>query len=232
MGEKRVSSFYISSDFNPSGAGRKSKPQNGQHDLRFMLPMAIKCNHCGEYMFAGTKVNSRKELCYGEFYLGIAVYRIYLHCKSCYSEITIKTDPQNSDYLVEKGATRHFEPFREIQKKMVEEEKEKHSGSAIYQVEESAVDQKREMNQQDELMRLEMRSLRRKKPRISDIRRIHREESVLNSNLSTEDKIKINEFEGKKEEEFIEKSSKIMHIHGFGDNRWKKTSLLIDDSDD
>ena len=64
MGERRVQSSYIPSDFDPSRVGRRSKPINGQHDVRFMLPMSIQCKNCGDYMFQGTKANGRKELCY------------------------------------------------------------------------------------------------------------------------------------------------------------------------
>ena len=38
----------------------------------------------------------------------------------CSAEITFKTDPKNTDYAVEHGASRNFEPWRE--EKAVEEE--------------------------------------------------------------------------------------------------------------
>jgi len=66
-----------------------------------MLPMSIKCNKCNQYLYIGTKFNMRKETVLNETYLEIAIFRFYLKCTYCYSEITFKTDPKNSDYIVE-----------------------------------------------------------------------------------------------------------------------------------
>ena len=62
---------------------------------------------------AGTKFNSRKEDAAGEDYLGVQVYRFYFKCTRCSAELVMKTDPKNSDYTVEAGATRNYEPWRD-----------------------------------------------------------------------------------------------------------------------
>ena len=51
----------------------------------------------------------------GEEYLGIKIFRFYIRCTMCAAEITFKTDPKNSDYSAEHGATRNTEPWREEQ---------------------------------------------------------------------------------------------------------------------
>lgn len=61
----------------------------------------------------GTKFNSRKEDAAGEEYLGIQIIRFYFKCPRCSAELAMKTDPKNSDYTVEAGATRNYEPWRD-----------------------------------------------------------------------------------------------------------------------
>jgi hypothetical protein len=68
-----------------------------------MLPMTVMCNTCGNYIVKGTKFNSRKEDVIGEDYLGITIFRFYFRCTRCSAEIAMKTDPKNSDYVVETG---------------------------------------------------------------------------------------------------------------------------------
>ena len=48
----------------------------------------------------------RKETVKNEDYLGIPIYRLYLKCLICYSEMSMKTDPKNHDYIMEHGADR------------------------------------------------------------------------------------------------------------------------------
>lgn len=117
--------------------------------IRFMMPMSVRCNSCGEYIYRGKKFNARKETVDGEEYLGIRVHRFYVRCPSCSSEFTIKTDPQNTDYIAELGASRNFEPWKE-EKATVEEakqdreEEEKHD--AMKALENRTKDSKREID--------------------------------------------------------------------------------------
>lgn len=64
-------------------------------------------------VLAGTKFNSRKEDAAGEDYLGIQVFRFYFKCPRCSAELVMKTDPRNSDYVVEAGASRNYEPWKD-----------------------------------------------------------------------------------------------------------------------
>ena len=193
MGERKPACHYIPPDFDPAKPNRRSKPQNGQHQVRFMLPFSIQCDNCGDYMFQGTKANSRKELAYNEFYLGTNVYRVYLHCKSCYAEIIIKTDPKNCDYIVEKGATRHFEPWRDLQVAHALEEKRRMRGSVIEQVEAKQVDTQRELDQLRELERLRATSNKQAKVNLDTV--IKSTEKEMEFTLTEDDKKKLEEFD-------------------------------------
>ncbi|KAG4971655.1 hypothetical protein JHK85_038076 [Glycine max] len=149
MGERKVLNKYYPPDFDPSKLPRARRPKNQQIKVRMMLPMSIRCNTCGNYIYKGTKFNSRKEDVIGETYLGIQIFRFYFKCTKCSAEVTMKTDPQNSDYIVESGATRNFEPWRaedEETDKMKEKREAEEMGDAMKSLENRTLDSKREMD--------------------------------------------------------------------------------------
>ncbi|KAL6597798.1 hypothetical protein ACP70R_037370 [Stipagrostis hirtigluma subsp. patula] len=78
---------------------------------RLRLPMILRCNACNEPHTRGTRLIAFKEdLTAGERHLSaVKVFRFYFRCTSCSAEIAYKTDPENSDYIVEAGATRQLE---------------------------------------------------------------------------------------------------------------------------
>ena len=53
-------------------------------------PPLYRCLTCGNYVYKGKKFNARKEDAKGEKYLGIQIYRFYIRCPQCLSEITFK----------------------------------------------------------------------------------------------------------------------------------------------
>ncbi|CAL5350720.1 unnamed protein product [Camellia sinensis] len=112
MGERKVLNKYYPSNFDPAKIPKRRQPKNQQMKVRMMLPMSIRCGTCSNYIYKGTKFNTRKEDVICETYLGIQIFRFYFKCTKCSAELTIKTDPQNSDYVVESGASRNFEPWR------------------------------------------------------------------------------------------------------------------------
>ncbi|BAT96265.1 hypothetical protein LR48_Vigan02g045300 [Vigna angularis] len=149
MGERKVLNKYYPPDFDPSKLPRARRPKNQQIKVRMMLPMSIRCNTCGNYIYKGTKFNSRKEDVIGETYLGIQIFRFYFKCTKCSAEVTMKTDPQNSDYIVESGATRNFEPWRaedEEADKMKQKRDAEEMGDAMKSLENRTLDSKREMD--------------------------------------------------------------------------------------
>lgn len=149
MGERKVLNKYYPPDFDPAKIPRRRQPKNQQIKVRMMLPMSIRCGTCGNYIYKGTKFNSRKEDVIGETYLGIQIFRFYFKCTKCSAEITFKTDPQNSDYIVESGASRNYEPWR-AEDEVIDEEKKKRNaeemGDAMKSLENRTLDSKREMD--------------------------------------------------------------------------------------
>ena len=149
MGERKVLNKYYPPDFDPAKISRRRKPKNQQIKVRMMLPMSIRCSTCGNYIYKGTKFNSRKEDVIGETYLGIPIFRFYFKCTKCSAEIAIKTDPQNSDYVVETGATRNFEPWRGEDEEIDNQKKKRDAeemGDAMKSLENRTLDSKKEMD--------------------------------------------------------------------------------------
>ena len=60
----------------------------------------FRCNTCGEYIYKGKKFNSRQEVAKNETYLGLKIFRFYIKCPKCVSEITFKVKSKNSFYLL------------------------------------------------------------------------------------------------------------------------------------
>merc|ERR1719356_1129470 len=49
-------------------------------------------------------------------HLGLRIYRFYIKCTACLGEISFRTDPANTDYVLEAGATRNFEALAKAEK--------------------------------------------------------------------------------------------------------------------
>lgn len=139
-----------------------------------MAPFSLKCTTCGEFIYKGRKFNARKETT-DEKYLNIAIYRFYIRCTRCSSEITFKTDPKNMDYVCERGAKRNFEPWREASKaeqnesveetldrleKEENEDMEQEERDKMMELEGKMQDSKREMAVADALDEIRMRNAR------------------------------------------------------------------------
>ena len=170
MGERKVLNKYIPPDFDPSKIPRGTRKGGKRNEMkvRMMLPMSICCNTCGNYIMKGTKFNSRKEDALGEDYLGIQIFRFFFRCNRCSAEITMKTDPQNSDYTVERGASRNYEPWRDkaTQEDEAEREREEEEeGNAMAALENRTKESKREMDIMAALD--EMRSLNSRNAKVT-----------------------------------------------------------------
>ncbi|PGH01392.1 hypothetical protein AJ79_07933 [Helicocarpus griseus UAMH5409] len=178
MSERKVLTKYYPPDFDPSLITRTPKHLRPSGPklltVRLMAPFSLKCTTCGEYIYKGRKFNARKETT-EEKYLNIPIYRFYIRCTRCSSEITFKTDPKNMDYACERGAKRNFEPWREAKGDEVNEtvdetldrlereegeKEEREERDKMMELEEKMQDSKREMAVADALDEIRTRNAR------------------------------------------------------------------------
>ena len=126
MGERKVLNKYYPPDFDPAKLPKLELTKDRQYVVRLMAPFTMRCLTCGNYVYKGKKFNSRKETSVGEKYLGIQIYRFYIRCPQCLSEISFKTDPKNTDYVIDNGAYRTFQAERiaEMEEERVVQERE------------------------------------------------------------------------------------------------------------
>ena len=109
---------------------------------------------CGNFFHIETNFNMRKETVLDQDYLGIKIFRFYFKCSRCHAEIAMRTDPKQHDYVCESGASRNYEPWRDIEhaervmkaKSQMEDETD-----AMKRVEKKGFNSKREMEILDAL---------------------------------------------------------------------------------
>jgi len=149
MGERKVQCKYFPPDFDPKLLPKRHSFKDEQIKVRVMLPFTVCCSCCGEFIYKGTKFTSRKEDVPDEDYLGLRIFRFYIKCPNCLQEIVFKTDPKNSDYALEVGGTRNFEPWKqseEIESLMKTEREHEEKGDAMKALENRTLECKREMD--------------------------------------------------------------------------------------
>lgn len=154
MSERKVLIKYYPPDFDHSKLKKVTRARDKQDNVRMMLPMSVRCDTCGHFLYIGTKFNMRKETVLDEDYLGIKIFRFYFKCSRCHAEIAMKTDPKQHDYVCESGASRNYEPWRDIKhaervlkaKSQLEDDQD-----AMKRVEKKGFNSKREMEILDAL---------------------------------------------------------------------------------
>lgn len=154
MGERKVLNKYYPPDFDPAKLPKLEITKERQYVVRLMAPFTMRCLTCGNYVYKGKKFNSRKETAIGEKYLGIQIYRFYIRCPQCLSEISFKTDPENTDYVVDNGAYRTFQAERIAEmeeERVVQEKEEDEANNPMLALENRTKDSRREMDVLDAL---------------------------------------------------------------------------------
>lgn len=117
----------------------------------------MKCNTCGDYISKAKKFNARKETIEDESYLNLKIFRFYIKCPQCMSEITFKTNLETSDYEMEFGAHRCFDALRLAMMQAddeVEREKEEEKLNPMKLLENRTKQSKEEMEEIEKLTRL------------------------------------------------------------------------------
>ncbi|XP_019953521.2 splicing factor YJU2 [Paralichthys olivaceus] len=157
MSERKVLNKYYPPDFDPSKIPKLKLPKDRQYVVRLMAPFNMRCKTCGEYIYKGKKFNARKETIQNELYMGLPIFRFYIKCTRCLAEITFKTDPVNTDYAMEHGATRNFQAeklIEEEEKRIQQEREEEELNNPMKVLENRTKDSKMEMEVLENLQEL------------------------------------------------------------------------------
>ncbi|XP_068435961.1 splicing factor YJU2 [Clinocottus analis] len=157
MSERKVLNKYYPPDFDPAKIPKLKLPKDRQYVVRLMAPFNMRCKTCGEYIYKGKKFNARKETVMNELYMGLPIFRFYIKCTRCLAEITFKTDPENTDYAMEHGATRNFQAEKmveEQEKRVVQEREEEELNNPMKVLENRTKDSKMEMEVLENLQEL------------------------------------------------------------------------------
>jgi len=154
---------YYPPDFDPSKIPKSKEKRNATFAIRLMAPCNMRCTTCGEYIYKGRKFNARKEDVDDMNYLGLRIYRFYIKCTACVSEICFRTDPETTDYVLEAGATRNFEALKKAEDQAdreAEARKEELENNPMKLLEERTAASKNEMEVAESLE--ELRELNRR----------------------------------------------------------------------
>ncbi|XP_053559119.1 splicing factor YJU2 isoform X2 [Bombina bombina] len=215
MSERKVLNKYYPPDFDPSKIPKLRLPKDRQYVVRLMAPFNMRCKTCGEYIYKGKKFNARKETVQCEQYLGLPIFRFYIKCTRCLAEITFKTDPENTDYAMEHGATRNFQAeklIEEEEKRFQKEREEEELNNPMKVLENRTKDSKMEMEVLENLQ--ELKDLNQRQANVDF-------ESMLERYRETEEEMR------KRQEDEDEQEMRAMLAEA-----QKKRSLVDSDSDE
>ncbi|XP_019863281.1 PREDICTED: coiled-coil domain-containing protein 94-like, partial [Amphimedon queenslandica] len=90
MGERKVLNKYYPPDLENFKLPKLNPNRCKQYVVRLMIPFTMRCKTCGNHIYHGKKFNARKETVEGEKYLGMPIFRFYIRCPVCLSEISFK----------------------------------------------------------------------------------------------------------------------------------------------
>ncbi|GJN93474.1 hypothetical protein Rhopal_006531-T1 [Rhodotorula paludigena] len=88
---------------------RAHKIDQGILVVRFELPYNIWCGHCNAHVGQGVRYNAEKQKV-GNYY-STPIYAFRFKCHLCSGRVEIRTDPQNTRYVVTEGARQKNEEW-------------------------------------------------------------------------------------------------------------------------
>ena len=156
MADRKVLNKYYPPDFDPTKLPRLRINPVKTFVVRIMAPFNMRCKTCGEYIYKGKKFNSKKEDVLDMDYLGLKIFRFFIKCTRCLAEISFRTDPENTDYVCEQGATRNFQAhdFAEQEEKRMAKQEEEDEANPMKALEKRTKESKNEMDVIDALEEL------------------------------------------------------------------------------
>jgi len=228
MGERKVLNKYYPPDFDPAKLPKLQIPKERQYVVRLMAPFTMRCLTCGNYVYKGKKFNARKETAIGEKYLGIQIFRFYIKCPQCLSEISFKTDPKNTDYVVDNGAYRTFQAERLAEmeeERIVQEKEEEEASNPMVALENRTKESKQEIDVLDALEEIRDYNAKNAQVKFEELLGKHMEIKVK------EEKELIEEEKAEAKKAFDESSSAVKRIREESEES-SKSNLLDEASTD
>lgn len=182
----------------------RQQPNTKQTEVRMIIPMSIQCLLCNEYIYKGTKFNSKKEIIEGEDYCGIKIYRFLFKCPNCKNIFTIKTDPQHHCYLCEKNCKSTIDPRREELKRRENEmklKKEEEKNDIVKKMENQTKNAQREMKELERLDELKRMIRKNDSLSIDEVIQLKKQQNSLEHSVNELKDMRIDGNESKNEEE-------------------------------
>ncbi|EZG67980.1 hypothetical protein GNI_065270 [Gregarina niphandrodes] len=91
--------------------GRRKRP-DGTVVVRFEMPYKVWCLNCNEILAKGVRFDARKKQA-GSLGPGCPIFEFYMTCLFCKNPITIKTDPESTEYICVEGCRPRIEHWSE-----------------------------------------------------------------------------------------------------------------------
>ncbi|KAL7714036.1 Coiled-coil domain-containing protein [Entamoeba marina] len=111
MAERKATNKYIPPDFDPAIhksvndyhkihplRNRARKINQGILIIRIELPFGIWCDRCHSLHGKGTRFNAEKKSV--GMYYSTKIFELSFKCKDCVNKIVLRTDPENTRYIV------------------------------------------------------------------------------------------------------------------------------------